>query len=64
MNEDNVLRTIRASTVIPLARAMLCVACESIYVVNGPCPSCASTMSIPVARWIKQSEQRPTDHVR
>ncbi len=56
MNEDNVLRTIRASTVIPLARAMLCVACESIYVVNGPCPSCASTMSIPVARWIKQSE--------
>ncbi len=57
MNKDDILRTLRRLTVIPLARAVLCISCESIYTANGPCPACASTMSMPVARWIKQSDQ-------
>lgn len=43
---------------IPLARAMLCLDCETIYPINGPCPACASLAGAPLARWLAEEVTR------
>ena len=38
---------------IPLARALFCIACESVFSVAARCP-CGSDAFIPVANWLRQ----------
>jgi rubrerythrin len=43
-----------AIVTIPLARAYICPACESISdaTYQGRCPSCTSTSMVPLASWL------------
>ncbi len=56
MNEDEILKTITLAAAIPLARAALCLDCETVFTVNGGCPSCGSNHFVPLARWIASAD--------
>lgn len=37
---------------VPLARAMICIACEAISVIGVTCPACASEQVMSLATWL------------